>query len=241
MTLSEELVALFDLVEDREGAGALFEDDALGKLQSYGEFHEVTQQFSQNVHDPAITVLLALRSLANQKSQLKPQLADVRLVATFPNLAKSDARHTLQVVREMICNAREEILVAGFAISEGGGLLEMLLESPRSVNRIAIICGDWKPDSGPDVVGLFKKGWPGDRSRPAIYQYTDPEGKAEMHVKCLIVDAREMLIGSANFTYSGMKRNYELGVRIKGDLARSARDIFDSFLASGDFRRVDDV
>lgn len=238
MTLSEDLVALFALLEDREETGLLFEDDALAGLQCHGEFHQVAERLSEMVRDPGLMVLLALRALANQNADQKSRLADVSLVATFPDQESADARHTWQVVREMIRGAREEILVAGFAISEGGGLIELLLESQNKVKRIAVICSDWRPDSGTDAVGLFEKRWPVERARPAMYQYNDSDGKTGMHIKCVIIDAREMLIGSANFTYSGMRRNFELGVRIRGEVVRSARGIFESFLTSKDFKLI---
>jgi phosphatidylserine/phosphatidylglycerophosphate/cardiolipin synthase-like enzyme len=238
MTLSDELVALFAKLESKQEKRALFDDDALEKIKGYGEFHQIAERLSQNIRDPDLMVLLALRCLANQKSGLAARMADVSLVATFPEQANADARHTVQVVREMIHNAREEILVAGFAITGGGGLLELLLESDKSVKRITIICSDWKSDSGTDAVALFTKGWPTYRTRPDIFQYNDPDGKTGMHMKCMIIDAREMLIGSANFTYSGMNKNFELGLRVGGEPAAKARNVFDSFLQSKLFRKV---
>jgi phosphatidylserine/phosphatidylglycerophosphate/cardiolipin synthase-like enzyme len=238
MALSDNILALLQRLESEDRAGIIFEDNALVSLQTYGEFHAVAAELRDKVNEPDLMVLLALRTMAKQKAILTPRLVDATLVATFPGEAGADTRHTRNVVQEMIQSARDEILVTGFAISEGSGLLQLLLESERKVNRITIICSDWKPDAGADIVTLFSRGWPADRPKPELFQYEDPAGKTGMHIKCLIVDARDMLIGSANFTYSGLNTNFELGLRIRGEVVLEARAVLEDFLSSGLFRRV---
>ncbi|MNR65073.1 hypothetical protein D3C85_1879750 [compost metagenome] len=48
-----------------------------------------------------------------------------------------------------------------------------------------------------------------------------------MHAKMLVVDNLELLVTSANLTYHGMGSNIEIGVRIKGEVARKvSRHLF---------------
>lgn len=44
-----------------------------------------------------------------------------------------------------------------------------------------------------------------------------------MHSKVLVVDGRDALVTSANFTHHGLNENVELGVRLKGTHAGSLR------------------
>jgi len=47
-----------------------------------------------------------------------------------------------------------------------------------------------------------------------------------MHAKCLLVDSRDLLVTSANFTFHGLHGNIEIGVRLSGAPAVEARKIF---------------
>lgn len=238
MSLSEDFLMFFELFEDKQGISTLFQDDSLDELNHYGEFHQVVEAVSQKIHKPEYIALLVLRSLANQKSELRSSLADISFVSTFPDQANVDSRHTPQIVREMIQSAKEEILIAGYAITESGGLLELLLESQKTVRRITMIGSSWKSNSGVNEMAKIANEWPSDKPKPDIYQYSNSKDNTTMHIKCLVIDGREMLIGSANFTYSGMNRNFELGVKIKGDIVQSARRIFESLLKSKEFQKL---
>ena len=54
-----------------------------------------------------------------------------------------------------------------------------------------------------------------------------------MHAKCLLIDASDLLITSANFTFHGLHGNIEIGIRISGPPAVEARKIFSHLVESG--------
>lgn len=42
-----------------------------------------------------------------------------------------------------------------------------------------------------------------------------PRDRASLHAKCVIIDARKVLISSANFTEAGQQRNIEVGLTFR--------------------------
>ena len=79
--------------------------------------------------------------------------------------------------------------------------------------------------------------------KPAVY--VDPRTAAaakarlyaSMHAKCIVVDERWALVGSANFTNRGQTRNIEVGALIDDPaFARAVVSQFRSAMACGVFR-----
>ena len=236
MSLSCDLTRYFETIESTSGVAMLYQSDALNTLVSSPEFQAFKAQLEKL--PPEHRLLVALRSLASQKTALSPRLLDAELVVTFPGSNAITARHTLHVVRQMITAATKEILVAGYAITSAGGVLTQLAEAARRGVRIVLVCSDWKNLNGTTASILTAKNWPIDAPRPKIHEYrkdaTEKES-AGMHVKCIIVDGRDMLIGSANFTFPGLNTNFEMGVRINGRVAESARAAFAESLRTARF------
>jgi phosphatidylserine/phosphatidylglycerophosphate/cardiolipin synthase-like enzyme len=60
--------------------------------------------------------------------------------------------------------------------------------------------------------------WPKDCRLPAVFY--DPRSLAEdkrssLHAKCVVVDAEQIFVSSANFTKAAQERNIEVGLRIQ--------------------------
>jgi phosphatidylserine/phosphatidylglycerophosphate/cardiolipin synthase-like enzyme len=62
---------------------------------------------------------------------------------------------------------------------------------------------------------------------PSDHPYT------KLHAKVTVVDRREALVGSANFTFHGMESNLELGLRVRGPQAAAIAERFDHLIADG--------
>jgi len=58
----------------------------------------------------------------------------------------------------------------------------------------------------------------------------DAEARTSLHAKCVVVDERWSLVGSANFTQRAQTRNLEVGALI--DSAAFARDLIGQFRAA---------
>jgi len=71
-----------------------------------------------------------------------------------------------------------------------------------------------------------RRSWRTNTYNPRFYydpRTVEPNSTASLHAKCVVVDERRTLIGSANFTDRGQTRNVEIGVLI--DDAAFAREV----------------
>ncbi|MEN9678362.1 MAG: hypothetical protein RIS76_4258 [Verrucomicrobiota bacterium] len=237
MSLSSKLVTYYDSVVAPDGPAHLHRSDILKLLAPTADFQFFNDEL-QKV-SPEARLLVLLRSLGSQQAALSPRLVDAELVVTFPGHDAISARHTLQVIRQMITAAKTEILVAGFAITEAGGVLAQLAEAARRRVSIVLVCSNWKDKSGKTAAVLTQEQWPVDAPRPRLYEYANDSAQgAGMHIKCLLADGADMLIGSANFTFPGLNTNCEMGVRLNGHVAASARGVFEEFLRTGKFKEI---
>jgi phosphatidylserine/phosphatidylglycerophosphate/cardiolipin synthase-like enzyme len=76
------------------------------------------------------------------------------------------------------------------------------------------------------VQRLLIDNWPWQDKLPELYydpRTIEPDSLESLHAKCVIVDEKLTLIGSANFTGRGQTRNIEVGVLI--DDASFARQV----------------
>lgn len=237
MSLSADLAHYFGRLESLHGLPHLHRPDVLTTLSGTPDFQAYNATL-QNLK-PEERLLVLLRSLAAQKTALSPRLVDAELVVTFPGSNAITARQTLHVVRQMISGSKGEILVAGYAITDAGGVLGQLAEAASRGVRIVLVCSNWKDRTGKTAAMTTAEQWPSTAPGPTIYEYlNDSPESAGMHIKCLLVDGTDMLIGSANFTFPGLNTNFEMGVRVNGSAAKSARAVFDESLRTGRFRKL---
>jgi phosphatidylserine/phosphatidylglycerophosphate/cardiolipin synthase-like enzyme len=236
MSLSADAVKYFEMLGDRGTHDEIFADDVLDKLGGTPDFRSLNAALEKLTSDQRLIVLL--RALGTLRAEMLPHLVDAELVVTFPGHDLVSARHTAQVVRQMIDRSTREIVVAGFAITEAAGLIPYLADAALRNVRVILLCSDWKGADNRDAVQHINDDWPTTVPYPVVHRYSSQLGGAGMHMKCLLIDAREILLGSANFTFHGMTRNFEMGVRIEGSIAGAARAVIDEFLNSGKFQAV---
>lgn len=168
---------------------------------------------------------IVLRMLAEQPKDGP----DVNLVWTGPDVGGASSRDTGVVVRETFDRAERSILIAGFAIYQGKRVFERLAQRmeqiPELVVRMFLHVERKYQDTtaSEQLLAQFAhefrtNQWPGKRL-PQVYY--DPRTlevgpkRASLHAKCVVVDERWLLIGSANFTEAAQERNIEVGVWIE--------------------------
>lgn len=209
---------------------SLFAPGALERLVQQPETSEVLPYAARATKSPEAVLRLALQALAIQRSAFEPRLVDVELVATLPWGAPGLARPTATVLREMLRPPRERVVIAGYEITEDA-LLDQLVELARAGCAVRLIC-----DRGKGSASAIRQRWPNDLPLPALFEdceRPDALPYAKMHTKTLLVDDRDLLITSANFTLHGLHGNIELGIRLQGGPAREVAKILDHFIASG--------
>lgn len=153
------------------------------------------------------------------------------LVLSGPEVPGVPTSDTGAVMHSLIEQAKEEVLLVGYAIHKGASLFARLAERMAENSKLKVtFCVDirrpWKDTSlSSEIVKRFaqtfrQKHWPFDLV-PAVY--FDPRGLeagtvvSSMHAKCVIIDRRKGLVSSANFTEAAMERNIEVGVLLNDE------------------------
>lgn len=167
--------------------------------------------------------VFCLQALHLQHENLLPQLQTAELVATLPSGVPGIARTTDAVVREMLRPGVNEVILLGYELTDRS-FFDSLVSAGAHGADIILICDRQK--GGAERV---KAGWPDNVRPPRIF--VDQERKsaapyASMHAKCLLVDANDLLITSANFTFHGLHGNIEIGIRLSGGAGAEARKMF---------------
>lgn len=184
---------------------------------------------------------------SNQQSK---ELLD--LVVSGPDIPGVPTSDTAAVVRSMIESANGEILLVGYAVHNGKRLFEPLVQRMRAVPTLKVrfcldIARKLTDTSLPsEIVRRFgrdfrMKHWPWPELPELFY---DPRAladtasvRASLHAKCIVVDRRQALVTSANFTQAAQERNLEIGVLVRDSpLSTRLADMFDMLIAYGTLR-----
>lgn len=179
--------------------------------------------------DPASAMRLCLQALRIQHEELRPKLLDAELVATLPPETPGIARPTERVVQEMIDGATTEIILLGYELTDRN-LIGLLAAAGGRGTGVIMIC-----DRARGTAQRVVESWPSRTPPPRVFHDRErAEGApyASMHAKCLLIDGKELLVTSANFTFHGLHGNIEIGVRLGGAPAAEARKIFSHLVES---------
>jgi len=183
--------------------------------------------------------------------QARPRVEDVlELVTTGPEVPGIANRDTSVVVRELFANARESVLVAGYAVYQGQrvfqALADRMVDLPGLKVRmfLDIQRGHGDTTTAHELILRFaarfrSDQWPKDRPLPEVFFYprsleTDTERRACLHAKCVVVDGKDIFVSSANFTEAAQQRNLEIGLLIhSAEVANRVTQYFNELLGKG--------
>jgi len=195
-----------------------------------------------------IATTLDLIAKARSQRAIPEDLID--LVTTGPEAPGISNRDTSVVVRELFAQARQSVLVAGYAVYQGQrvfqALADRMAELPdlrvRLVLDIQRGTGDGSPHG--EVVRRFSERfrttqWPASSPLPKVFYdprslALDTAKRACMHAKCIVIDGKTVFVSSANLTEAAQERNVEIGLLISSaNLADRLERHFDSLIAAG--------
>lgn len=190
---------------------------------------------------------LALLEMALATPAAVASTAAPTLVLTGPKL-HSKARPTRAMFLELLGKASESVLIAGYELDHGAVLFEPLFAAMRDRGVSARMFVDIRPAPSPKTNHdsylaiaahkLLARNWPFGSPLPQLYHYaaTAKHGSYKsLHAKCVVVDRRHVLIGSANFTKRGIERNLEVGVYLDSpELAKTLIEQFEQLIDSGE-------
>jgi phosphatidylserine/phosphatidylglycerophosphate/cardiolipin synthase-like enzyme len=178
----------------------------------------------------------------------------IDLVWTGPEAPGIVNRETSVVVREMFQNARESVIVAGYAVYQGQVVFRELADRMDDLLglQVQMFLDIQRPphdESSPsELVRIFSERfvqtqWPGKRL-PKVYY--DPRSlvlehakRASLHAKCIVVDNVQAFVSSANFTEAAQTKNIEVGVHLcLPPFARRLAEHFEALAAVGALRPI---
>lgn len=178
------------------------------------------------------------------------------VVSTRPHVVGPEVVDTSVAVRRLLTQARREVVLAGFRVTER----DMLEPLRRPAGRELSVRLFVDLDPAVDVLGkkqasanaetwpqlwwpaFLEQVWPLFLDAPAAWfapstLLPDVSGDwRSMHVKTVVVDRRWWFVTSANFTRRGHHRNLELGALIDDpERAEEVVRCFDEWVAAGVF------
>lgn len=152
------------------------------------------------------------------------------LVWTGPEGKAGWASPTPHVVADLFRRAQRSMLMAGYSFDHGVEILAPMHEAMAArgvlvdlfmhIREAPRLTADLEEFARGEVTKFFAEQWPW-QPRPSVYY--DPRTvraakgsggareHASLHAKCVVVDERWSLVGSANFTDRGQTRNVEVG------------------------------
>lgn len=174
------------------------------------------------------------------------QATGPELVWTGPEPKVSTARDTAVVVRQLFGRAQRSVLVTGFRVDGGKSIFEPLCDAirDRGVDARVFLHLDDRPGMSAKeaaeagVAEFLRTSWPEGGPVPAVFydpRTVAPGSSINLHAKCVVVDGRYSLIGSANFTHNAHVRSIEVGVvvddvQLATDLTRQWQGLIDNGL-----------
>jgi len=205
----------------------------------------------QAAFSPAQVAVL-LRSVVSGRQRDRVLVPD--LVVSGPDVPGVPTAATYAVVQSLFREARAEIVLAGYAFHNGRLLFERLAEQTRIRPQLRIIfhvdvprrSGD--TTSSDDLVLRYAeefrtRHWPW-QPFPEVYFEpraldTDPQRRASLHAKVVVVDRATLFLTSANFTEAAHQRNIEMGLLSRAAyLAEQVAAYFEGLRQSGRLQRL---
>lgn len=223
MSVARDLVKLESQLRQQSQIDLFDPADNINFLSSPEASPMLGQLKTLNLSNPSRILRLCLQALRVQHHENMPKLIDAEFVATLPIDAPSNVRQTKPVIQEMLERPVTEVIAIGYEFTDQE-VVQLLAKAATRGVSVIVIC-----DRERGCAQRIIDAWPQDASHPKLFHDRDrSEGAiyASMHAKCLLVDSKDLLITSANFTFHGLQGNIEFGVRLSGAPAVEARKIF---------------
>lgn len=153
---------------------------------------------------------------------MSPEMPVKAILATGDRLVGGGVRSFESVIIDLIRSARSEIQIAAYSFDPSFvGVLEELSHIGKTGVRITIVTRAI-PTQHPKVRTALKRLAEDQR----VVEFPDsPAGR--LHMKVLVIDRNNAIVGSANFTMGGLISNHELGVWLTGQEAWQIGSLLD--------------
>lgn len=151
-------------------------------------------------------------------------MTKVRILATGPEFVKKGFRGTGPVIEETIRDAKKEIQILAYVISPHAlKILNMLEDSLQRGIKVKIVLNKFS-DHEPEIKQKLTR----MKKQYELFEMVDFHRTAgDLHAKVLVADRKIAVIGSANFSWGGMAKNYEIGVIFEDEAAWELSKLID--------------
>lgn len=164
-------------------------------------------------------------------------IQQVNIVWTGPATEAVPVRRTEQVLREIIDEAKSELLIVSFVAYKVEEIMAALHKALVRGVRLRMILETEEESGGKvtfDQIRAIQKLLPEAQifTWPLKNRYVDSNGNhGSIHAKCAVADRQLALVSSANLTGFALELNMELGIVIKGgSVIISIADHFDELI-----------
>ena len=198
-------------------------------------------------------IALMLRAFAAGKSSAPDPSKIIDVVVSGPDTTLT-TRNTGVVMRQLFTEAKFRVLAVGFAVHQGRSVFQTLAEHLDSEEGLEVtLCLDVRRDPSntsidSQIARRFARNfvaheWPG-QCLPQVYfdprsLTDDGAARSVLHSKCVVIDGKEALVTSANFTEAAQERNMELGLLVRApEIASQIEEHFSSLIQDGYLERL---
>ncbi len=176
-------------------------------------------------------IATTLEMLLGDRSDGRKGEPPIDLVTSGPEAPGIANRDTAVVVRELFAHAKKSVLVVGYAVYQGQSVFEALARRMEKIPdldvRMFLEVARPDRDTTPSKILVCRFAerfretqWPKGCRLPTVFY--DPRSvddekpvRSSLHAKCVVVDAEQVFVSSANFTKAGQERNIEVGLKIQ--------------------------
>lgn len=170
--------------------------------------------------------------LKQERETCIKEVNKVEIVGTYPNNLDVDLRQTVSVVRQLILEAEESILITGYSISEFvNEIIELLINRSQQGVKVHFFI-----DKGVNSRVFLSRDI--KKADFKIYQYKRKENLSSLHAKVIVADKKKAYVSSSNLSYNGIVNNIEIGTLISGEKVKSIVGFFKSLLLNDLFVRI---
>jgi phosphatidylserine/phosphatidylglycerophosphate/cardiolipin synthase-like enzyme len=152
-------------------------------------------------------------------------LTKAEIVGTGPDFVTKGIRGIEPLTEETIRSAASEIQIMAYVFTRRAlHLLALLEKAAEQGIQITIIVNHLNSQE-PIIVSKLRE--LADHF-PYVKVLDFNVRRQQLHAKVIIADRARAILGSANFSWGGLYANYEVGVRVEGELAWKLSGLVDS-------------
>ncbi len=164
-------------------------------------------------------------------------MSRIQFVGTGPAFLKQGIRAMEPVMEELLTSAKKEIHVAAYVFTpQAAHILNLIEEALVRGIEVTVVVNNLEGQENPikDHLKRLQEQFRGFHLFDFAYRR-----KGQLHAKVIVTDRSRGLVGSANFTWSGLIENHELGVLVEGEVCWKLAQLIDSLAESVENARAD--